>query len=1621
MTIVFEIIPDLSYIVSTMMREEKYSQEEEIIISETPGLKEVLKNIDAAKKMVKNNSSVKVAVVVTGSEVDQKNYQKSMERTSRHIFNADGSTLVYSFQERIGSKKREGNFLGTLLAFSYLRTILRRQKIRYRDNVTLVGMVFGRGERMSPITQVEGDRKPAISVTAANMDIGGKKVATSAIEEALMYFAPCAKYLEDRGFRGVLDKWGDETEIASIDLTKKPRDNKELEDHDVIKFISVIKITEELAKQKDWVIFDESGNMLAQLSRNDKETLISQMKELGIKPREDGEFYAGVSLGPSAISYKVLTIAGEVFAEEIIKKGVYIDFDPYFLMALAIRGDQKKWNALMEGDPKLREFAGDEGMVPKFFRKINEMRSMFKETYHRELNLKIMDLGKDLYWADIGQHKAMREKYLTLNDKGPNGIIARKIEGIKGPRDSNGNIIVNSEVSPEVKVSDSVIINSTITGSGTIAGSVIKDCIFGDIDARDAFAVLSRHAGSVALKEKGGIYKSYDTRAKELIVEEGERHCTLLTGKGHVSMRVTEDTDLREEVEISEEEYNNLVSGNDPDVKYIKEKEAGGEKKYVYKKNYDRPILGNSISFARAYDEMFGISEEELEKRREKVFRETGEKEMNVGKNIKFKPLKFGTSGLRGLAEEMTDMECYINTAGFIEYLFEIGDITRGDTISIAGDLRPSTPRIARAVSKAIIDAGCVVDYCGEIPSPAISYYGSITARASIMVTGSHIPVERNGIKFNKSTGEVLKSDEEGILKNVARVREAIYSISSEDAIFDSEGALKEEEALSPVNDEAREVYIKRYTSVFPEDCLQDKKIVLYQHSAVGRDIVKEVFEALGAEVITEKRTDYFVPVDTEKVSEDTKDLLKGFAEADSPFAIISTDGDSDRPLLADENGNFLPGDKLGALVSLYLNPTFAAVPVSANDAVITTLRSEDIKVKQTKIGSPYVIAAMKEELASGENSKVVGWESNGGYLVGSDWSLPGGTLKALPTRDAMLPLITVILSAIEKEETLSNYISKNLPSRYTAAGVVDDKAEGCADYTADMGKEIISMFSPGDENITEVEFIPGGVKVTFLSGKEKNVMEGHELSDECCRIKNAIARYFNSSRGFTEIKSINVIDGIRITFKNEEISHIRPSGNAPEFRNYAVADTQERADEIANKRYEIVPAIIRDLRGPVEKPEDRSRKTEEKEMAEDLFDGEKKNPEPRLEPTPKPKEWLEPEPEITPEPEQAHEHIPVEEPAPSGDILAKPIMIKPYEQKKVWGVGGIGEYWYGAEPGATSSIVMPGGIPFDSIMQDENTRNSMIGWDVVRKYGPKLPLVKILTPKKSLSVQFHETKNELWVITGIDENICGDKPMIILGFSQEVIEKFGEKVTDQFKEVLSAYGRALNDIIDILVERGYGDTLAKAGDVTSVAKTVPQVAKELDRLSLTRTSLDRFYSFREVKIGDVIPVSARTLHALGKGIEVVEPQIPGTTQSVDDSDTFPVRYYFPGYERPNAQKELDVDRVGELKTEIAKEGKPVRLSAKLERLPGGFEDKGLEVHRITLQDGEDIAYYEIKSFHSLFTVSGKAKIEIAGKIYNIPNAKPGENGMIIPASSRNYKIIAEEDATQVIDTFSPV
>ena len=123
--------------------------------------------------------------------------------------------------------------------------------------------------------------------------------------------------------------------------------------------------------------------------------------------------------------------------------------------------------------------------------------------------------------------------------------------------------------------------------------------------------------------------------------------------------------------------------------------------------------------------------------------------------------ISFGTSGVRGLVDELTNEICYCFTSAFSKVV-GIHTFTK---VVIGHDLRPSSPRIARACIAALQDLGAEVIYVGALPTPAIAFYASKLNAAAIVVTGSHIPFDRNGIKFYSTEGEITKQHESAIME----------------------------------------------------------------------------------------------------------------------------------------------------------------------------------------------------------------------------------------------------------------------------------------------------------------------------------------------------------------------------------------------------------------------------------------------------------------------------------------------------------------------------------------------------------------------------------------------------------------------------------------------------------------------------------------------------------------------------------------------------------------------------------------------------------------------------------------------------------------------------------------
>jgi phosphomannomutase len=208
--------------------------------------------------------------------------------------------------------------------------------------------------------------------------------------------------------------------------------------------------------------------------------------------------------------------------------------------------------------------------------------------------------------------------------------------------------------------------------------------------------------------------------------------------------------------------------------------------------------------------------------------------------------VKFGTSGVRGLVVELTDAVCARFARAFIARMREQGAFAGHRQILIGRDLRDSSPRIAAACAAAAVAESIEPVDIGELPTPALAIEAMRRCLPAIMITGSHIPADRNGLKFYRPDGEIDKADEGAILAALAAL---------------PEGAPP---AAAATKAEALPAYLDRYTALRGDLDLAGKRIGVYQHSSVARDALVEVLGALGATVVPLARATGFVPVDTE-------------------------------------------------------------------------------------------------------------------------------------------------------------------------------------------------------------------------------------------------------------------------------------------------------------------------------------------------------------------------------------------------------------------------------------------------------------------------------------------------------------------------------------------------------------------------------------------------------------------------------------------------------------------------------------------------------------------------------------------------------------------------------------
>lgn len=323
----------------------------------------------------------------------------------------------------------------------------------------------------------------------------------------------------------------------------------------------------------------------------------------------------------------------------------------------------------------------------------------------------------------------------------------------------------------------------------------------------------------------------------------------------------------------------------------------------------------------------------------------------------------FGTNGIRGVVNEDMGAQLALDMGKAIGTYM-------GGKVAIATDSRTSADMMRCAVSAGLISTGVEVLDLGMLATPVLQYYVKNSGvKGGIMITASHNPPQFNGIKCVDYDGtEMPRSKEEMI-----------------EAIYHSKGFTQRSwrlvGSIRPVHGVGQS-YCNAVRRLVDAPAIADAKltVVLDCANGAGAATSPSLLEQLGVRAITLNANPQgtFPGHESEPTPENLKDLM-AMVKATGADLGVAHDGDADRTIFVDDQGNYLYGDKSLALVAGYVvrekGGGTVVTPVSTSSCVEDVVNRVGGKMVYTKVGSPIVARRMMEENA------VFGGEENGGLI----------------------------------------------------------------------------------------------------------------------------------------------------------------------------------------------------------------------------------------------------------------------------------------------------------------------------------------------------------------------------------------------------------------------------------------------------------------------------------------------------------------------------------------------------------------------------------------------------------------------------------------------------------------
>ncbi len=349
----------------------------------------------------------------------------------------------------------------------------------------------------------------------------------------------------------------------------------------------------------------------------------------------------------------------------------------------------------------------------------------------------------------------------------------------------------------------------------------------------------------------------------------------------------------------------------------------------------------------------------------------------------------FGTDGVRGRANVDLTAELALDlSVAAAHVLGDAGEFSGHRPVAIVGqDSRASGEFLQAAVVAGLASAGVDVKLVGIAPTPAVAFLVAQTgADLGVMLSASHNPMPDNGIKFFARGGVKLADEVEDQIE--ARIGEDWSRPTGSDVgrVIDSPDLL--------------ELYIQHVVSTINQS-LAGLKVVVDAANGAASYVAPEIYRRAGAEVIAIHCSPNGTNINENCGSTHMEDLQAAVVKQKADIG-VAHDGDADRFLAVDANGEIVDGDQIMAILALAkrdagsLKADTVVSTVMANLGFKIAMQNEKINVIETAVGDRYVLEAMRD---GGFN---FGGEQSG-HVILSEFATTGdGTLTALQLMDRM-------------------------------------------------------------------------------------------------------------------------------------------------------------------------------------------------------------------------------------------------------------------------------------------------------------------------------------------------------------------------------------------------------------------------------------------------------------------------------------------------------------------------------------------------------------------------------------------------------------------------------------------